>query len=97
MIAILKQQRFNEGIPAKLPLGVDVAHKTGWTEKLYHDAGIVYPPGREPYVLVVMTRGLVELDEAPALVAEISDIIFRSKVFSMTAPKRNFRKPAMKS
>ena len=80
MVTILKRQRFNEGIPAKLPLGVDVAHKTGLTEKLYHDAAIVYPPGREPYVLVVMTRGLPELDEAPALVAEISSILYHSRI-----------------
>jgi beta-lactamase class A len=79
MVAILKQQRFNEGIPAKLPLGVDVAHKTGLTEKLYHDAAIVYPPNRGPYVLVVMTHGLPELDEAPALVAEISSLIYHSR------------------
>jgi len=81
MIAILKQQRFNEGIPAKLPLGVDVAHKTGWNEKLYHDAAIVYPPARDPYVLVILTRGLPEFDEAPALVAELSYNIYHSLVF----------------
>ncbi len=81
MIAILKQQRFNEGIPAKLPLGVDVAHKTGWNEKLYHDAAIVYPPARDPYVLVVMTKGLPEFDEAPALVAELSHTIYHSLVY----------------
>lgn len=78
MVAILKQQRFNEGIPAKLPLGVDVAHKTGWNEKMYHDAAIIYPPGRDPYVLVILTRGLREGDEAPALVAELSAHIYHS-------------------
>jgi beta-lactamase class A len=77
MIAILRQQHFNEGIPAKLPAGVSVAHKTGWSKMLYHDAAIVYPPGRDPYVLVIMTSGLPEKDEAPAFVAELSKIIFR--------------------
>ena len=81
MIAILKQQRFNEGIPARLPLGVDVAHKTGWNEKMYHDAAIVYPPGRDPYVLVILTQGLNEMDEAPALVAELSYTVYHSLVF----------------
>ncbi len=80
MTTILKQQRFNEGIPAKLPLGVDVAHKTGWSEKLYHDAAIVYPPARDPYVLVIMTKGLPEFDEAPALVAELSSAVYHSLV-----------------
>lgn len=78
MVDILKQQRFNEGIPARLSLGVDVAHKTGWNEKMYHDAAIVYPPGRAPYVLVILTQGLSESDEAPALVAELSNTIYHS-------------------
>jgi beta-lactamase class A len=80
MVGILKQQHYNEGIPVKLPLGVDVAHKTGWNEMMYHDIGIVYPPGRSPYVLAVMTQGLKELDEAPALVADLSNAIYHSLV-----------------
>jgi beta-lactamase class A len=75
MIALLLQQQFNQGIPAKLPEGVRVAHKTGWNEKLYHDAAIVYPPQHSPYVLVIMTSGLPETKEAPALVAALSNEI----------------------
>ncbi len=78
MVGILKQQRFNEGIPARLPLGVDVAHKTGWNEMMYHDMAIVYPPERDPYVLVVLTSGMREGDEAPAFVAELSSIVYHS-------------------
>jgi beta-lactamase class A len=77
MIAILQQQHYNEGIPARLPKGVRVAHKTGWNDKLYHDAAIVYPPEHTPYVIVVMTSGLSESDKAPALVAGLSQIIYR--------------------
>jgi beta-lactamase class A len=76
MLSILKQQYFNEGIPAGLPAEVVVAHKTGWNEKLYHDTAILFPPGREPYVLVIMTRALAEDKEAPALVATISRLVF---------------------
>jgi beta-lactamase class A len=76
MIAILRQQYYNEGIPANLPESVSVAHKTGWNDKLYHDAAIVYPPGRKPYVLVVMTSGLPEATEAPALVKALSQAIY---------------------
>ncbi len=42
MIAILKRQKHNEGIPAGLPPGLEVAHKTGEVTKIHHDAGIVY-------------------------------------------------------
>jgi beta-lactamase class A len=80
MIAILKRQQHNEGIPAGVPSGVAVAHKTGWIEKLYHDAAIVYPPGRKPYVLVVMTRGLEENHAAPKLVSEISRLVYDAAV-----------------
>jgi beta-lactamase class A len=75
MISIMSQQYYNEGIPAKLPPEVRVAHKTGWSEKLYHDAAIVFPPAHAPYVLVIMTSGLPENDEAPALVASLARLI----------------------
>ncbi len=77
MVGLLRQQHFNEGIPSPLPAGVSVAHKTGWNDRIYHDAAIVYPPGRGPYILVVMTRGLPELDAAPALVAAISKTVYQ--------------------
>jgi beta-lactamase class A len=76
MVAILKRQQHNEGIPSGLPAGVAVAHKTGWIEKLYHDVAIVYPPGRKPFVLVVMTRGLEENRAAPKLVSEIVRLVY---------------------
>ena len=77
MIGLLRQQHFNEGIPAHLPAGVSVAHKTGWIEKVYHDAAIVYPPQQPPYIVVILTSGLSEKDEAPALVAALSAEIYR--------------------
>jgi len=80
MIAILQLQKFNEGIPAQLPAGVRVAHKTGWIDKVYHDAAIVYPPQHSPYVVVILTSGLSEKDEAPALVAAISAAIYRQLI-----------------
>jgi beta-lactamase class A len=80
MIGILRKQHFNEGIPAELPEGVSVAHKTGWNEMLYHDAAIVYPPGHTPYVLVIMTSGLSEKKEAPALVAALSESIYHQLI-----------------
>jgi beta-lactamase class A len=52
MIRIMLDQKFNEAIPAGLPPNVRVAHKTGNITKINHDAAIVYPPNRKPYVLV---------------------------------------------
>jgi beta-lactamase class A len=72
MEAILMEQAFNEGIPAGLPAGTVVAHKTGSISHHYHDAAIIRAAGCEPYVLVVLTEGLDETLEAPGLVAAIT-------------------------
>jgi beta-lactamase class A len=70
MLAILKRQQFNDAIPAGVPAGVAVAHKTGNITKIHHDAAIVYGP--RPYVLVVLVRGLQEQSQSAALIASIS-------------------------
>ena len=73
---ILSDQQFNEMIPAGLPGGTRVAHKTGEITRVHHDAGIVYPEGAEPYVLVILTRGLADPDASAALGAEISRAVW---------------------
>lgn len=81
-IEILGRQEFNEGIPAGLPPSTRVAHKTGDITRHYHDAALVFPPGRKPYVLVVMTRGFETKEEGAAVVREISRTVWRSAVDS---------------
>ncbi len=72
MIDVLLDQRFNTMIPAGLPAGTRVAHKTGWITEIHHDAALVFPAQGEPYVLVVLTEG-IEAEEASArLGAEIA-------------------------
>lgn len=72
----LLADEFNDRIPAGLPPGVKVAHKTGEITAVAHDAAIVYPSGRKPYVLVVMTRGIAKVSEAATLTAEISRLVY---------------------
>ena len=77
MLDILGRQHFTEGIPAGLPAGTRVEHKTGWIGGVvYHDAGIVRPAGRAPYVLVVLTGGVKEDSVAYALVRDISHQVY---------------------
>jgi len=78
MMRILEAQEFNEGIPVGLPPGTRVAHKTGWIgEVVYHDAAIVYPAARSPYVLVVLTSGIKEDSVAHNLVGDLSRMLYR--------------------
>ena len=77
MLAILRAQKFNEGIPAGLPAGVAAAHKTGSFSGVYHDAAIVEPPRGKPFVLVVLTRGIKDEARSHQLVAEISRAVYR--------------------
>ena len=77
MRAILLAQQFNEKIPAGLPPGTRVAHKTGDITAIAHDAAIVYPANRKPYILVVLTRGIEKEPVADSLIADVSRIVYR--------------------
>jgi beta-lactamase class A len=76
MIEILAAQEFNDEVPAGLPAGTRVAHKTGWITGVTHDAALVYPPGRKPYVLVVLTKGIPDRPVAQKLIADISRLVW---------------------
>lgn len=76
MRAVLLRQEFNDEIPAGLPPGTRVAHKTGQITGHLHDAAIVYPRGRGPYVLVVLTRGIDDEKVARSLIADISRLVY---------------------
>jgi len=76
MREILLAQEFNEKIPAGVPRGVPVAHKTGEITAHSHDAAIVYPPGKRPYVLVVLTRGITDGTRSSKLIADLSSLVY---------------------
>lgn len=80
MIAILKRQSFNTAIPAGVPAGVTVAHKTGNITRIHHDAAIVYAD--RPYVLVVLVRGIEDEKQSAALIAGISKIVYEANASS---------------
>jgi len=79
---ILLAQEFNEKIPAGLPPGTKVAHKTGEITAVSHDAAVVYPPGRKPYVIVVLTKGIRDSKASGTLIADISHLVWDHAVSS---------------
>ena len=70
MVVILERQQFNDGIPAGLPSGIRVAHKTGNITRIHHDAAIVF--AERPYALVVLVRGIEDQKVSAALIATLS-------------------------
>jgi beta-lactamase class A len=76
MIEVLLAQEHNDAIPAGLPSGTRVAHKTGSITEIAHDAGLVLAPDGSRYVLVVLTRGFKENADADRVIAEISRVVW---------------------
>jgi beta-lactamase class A len=74
MVAVLKRQAFNDRIPAGLPAGTVVAHKTGEITKIQHDAAIVY--AKRPFVLVVLVRGQPDPKVGSKLIADITNTLY---------------------
>jgi len=85
MLALLLADEFNDRIPAGLPPGTRAAHKTGDITAVSHDAAIIYPIGRKPYVLVVLTRGVADGTRSSKLIADISAILYAHNVASAGA------------
>ena len=79
MLEILKAQEFNEKIPAGLPPGTPVAHKTGDITAIHHDAAIVFPPGEKPYILVVLTAAIPDEALANRTIADVSRAVWESR------------------
>jgi beta-lactamase class A len=76
MLAILAGQHHNGLLPAALPAGLKIAHKTGSLHDTLNDVGIVYRDN-EPYVIAVMTTQLPDLDLGRAFIHRVSRLAYR--------------------
>jgi len=74
MLARLERQQINDRLPAALPAGVVVAHKTGNLPGLTHDAGIIFSPSG-PRVVVAMTWDAFDAD-AYAFIANVGSAVY---------------------
>ncbi len=75
---ILLDQKFKSMIPAGLPSHATVAHKTGEISTVCHDAGIVYLPEREPYILALLTKVDRDTNDRRDAVAEMSAAVYEA-------------------
>jgi beta-lactamase class A len=76
MLDILHAQEFRSGIPAGLPDEARVANKTGEISTVAHDAGIVYLPDREPYVVAILTEWKPETGGRKEAIAKVSRAVY---------------------
>lgn len=76
MVDILLQQYYRDLIPAKLPSGTRVAHKTGWITGVHHDSGIIFLPGGEPVILVLLSKKATDEPAAKELLASVALLVF---------------------
>lgn len=76
MVKILSEQRFRDIIPALLPAGTVVAHKTGSITGVEHDSGIVYLPNGRSYVIVLLSKDLKDAKAGKRALADVSKRIY---------------------
>jgi beta-lactamase class A len=75
MLDLLSEQQINNRLPADLPSGTKVAHKTGDLDALLHDAGVIYAPAG-PIVVVVMTDEITDNDAIIDLIRQIGGLAY---------------------
>jgi beta-lactamase class A len=74
MLARLGRQHISDRLPASLPDGVVVAHKTGNLVGVVHDAGIIFTTSG-PRVVVAMTWDAYD-DDANAFIANVGALVY---------------------
>ena len=74
MLARLERQRINNRLPADLPDGVVIAHKTGNLVGAVHDAGIIFTSSG-PRVVVAMTWDVYD-EEADPFIASVGSLVY---------------------
>jgi len=83
---IMKRQQIRDRIPRYLPIGTQVAHKTGEIAGIRHDIGVVFTE-KGPYVFSAMSKDLRDKlsrtssgGKGTELIARVSRTVFRSLV-----------------
>ncbi len=78
MLSRLERQQINDRLPAQVPPGVIVAHKTGNLSSVSHDAGIIYTK-TGPRVVVVMTWDAPD-EDAANFISSIGSLVYSANL-----------------
>ena len=78
MLARLERQQINDRLPAQLPPGVVVAHKTGNLSNVTHDAGIIFTK-TGPRVVVAMTWDAPD-EDAANFISSIGSLVYSANL-----------------
>lgn len=87
MLAVLGRQQINDRLPAGLPAGAAIAHKTGDLPGIAHDAGVLTTPSG-PRVVVMLTRGFVDSADVVTLAERIAATAYGAPLDSFAARYR---------
>ncbi|HZU06316.1 MAG TPA: serine hydrolase [Chloroflexota bacterium] len=83
MLQLLLAQRVNDRLPAQLPPGTPVAHKTGNLPGIVHDVGIVYAPGAT-FVIALLAAEAPEVGAVTQAEATLARAVY--DYFTPAAP-----------
>lgn len=75
MINILTNQKHRSMIPALLPEGTITATKSGSITGIRHDSGIIFMPDGRKYVMVFLSKNVVDIQQTNNLCARIVKLL----------------------
>jgi beta-lactamase class A len=93
MLGVLRRQQINDRLPAGLPEGTEIAHKTGNLPGFAHDAGVIYTR-TGPRVVVVLTSDYDQYDDVITLNERIGALTYAAKLDGFAARYRTVEPPA---
>jgi beta-lactamase class A len=75
ILDVLLAQELRGKMPALLPEGTRVAHKTGGLESISHDSGIIYAP-TGPIAIAVLTKGIADEEISQSAIQRIAKAVY---------------------
>jgi len=78
MIEILKDQKYDDIIPKYLPRDIEIANKTGMITGVHHDSGIVFLKDGKKYVIVLLSKNMLDMESGTEMMAKISELIYKT-------------------